>query len=463
MLNNNPDVLYMNVNSDLQKRQLFFAPCANQKNPDQVLEETREFKIDNVEGFLEPGATKPKKTRVIQIHGLNLKPIDYTTSGWPAASGSVLRKLAGSPIVEKKNNKEVVVGYDGAAFEAFGGGTRGKKACEAINNLVEVGAISQLLDTFIIPLQHRCDEASRVHTSMNINTETGRLSCRSPNLQNQPALEKDRYHIRGAFCAKPKHKLIVADYGQLELRLLAHMTQCHSMIEAFRKGGDFHSRTALGMYPEVSNAVESGDVLLEWDYAAANGAEPDKPLLKDVYATERKRAKTLNFSIAYGKTAMGLAKDWAVSVKEAKRTLDLWFEDRPEVRAWQQRTIAEAKRTGYTRTLMGRYRLLPDINSRNRGFRSHSERAAINTPLQGGAADVVMMAMLKVHHDERLQTLGWKQLLQIHDELILEGPQESCEEALQRLKDIMAHPFEQPLLIDLVVDASIGDTWLEAK
>lgn len=114
---------------------------------------------------------------------------------------------------------------------------------------------------------------------MNINTETGRLSCRRPNLQNQPALEKDRYKIRRAFTCSPGNKLIVADYGQLELRLLAHITNCKSMIDAFKKGGDFHSRTAVGMYSHVGEAIEQGKVLLEWD--SANG-EPPVPLLKDV-------------------------------------------------------------------------------------------------------------------------------------------------------------------------------------
>lgn len=175
------------------------------------------------------------------------------------------------------------------------------------------------------------DQNSRIHCSLNLNTETGRLSSRRPNLQNQPALEKDQYKIRDAFIASPGNTLIVADYGQLELRVLAHMTNCTSMIQAFESGGCFHSRTAVGMYEYIKQAVDSGDVLLEWDYSKAD--RPPVPLVKDKYGSERRKAKTLNFSIAYGKTVHGLAKDWGITVEEAEKTLQAWYRDRPEVNA----------------------------------------------------------------------------------------------------------------------------------
>ena len=139
------------------------------------------------------------------------------------------------------------------------------------------------------------------------------------------------------------------------------------------------------------------------------------------------------------------------------------YSDRPEVKEWQRLTIEKARTTGSTRTLMGRYRHLPEINSKNRARRSHMERAAINTPIQGGAADVVMKAMIKIHQDERLKKIGWKLLLQIHDEVIMEGPEEHAEEAMKCLLENMRNPFENPLLVDLTVDASCADTWYEAK
>jgi len=446
------DACYMNPNSDAQKQQLFFAPCKNGKS-DELMPAERLFDIENTEEIPDPVTGKVKKKRQITISGFGLPPIEYTASGWPAVGAEVLKQLAGKP-----NDNPPKYGQ---AYKPFGEGETGAEACKAIDSLVRMSSIDTLIHNFIVPLQHEVDQNNRIHASLNINTETGRLSCRRPNLQNQPALEKDIYKIRSAFTCEKGKKLIVADYGQLELRLLAHMTKCRSMIDAFEKGGDFHSRTALGMYAHVQEAIKKGDVLLEW----GEEGKPPVPLLKDMYATERKRAKTLNFSIAYGKTAVGLSRDWGVSLNEAKDTLRRWYEDRPEVLAWQQNTIQMARNTGYTKTLMGRYRPLADINSSRPMLRGHAERAAINTPIQGGAADIVINAMLLTHHDEVLRRWGWKMILQVHDELMLEGPQESAEEALERLVHIMRNPMPEgeQLLVELSVDGKVGSTWYEAK
>jgi DNA polymerase-1 len=441
----------MNPGSDAQKQQLLFAPCTNKNDPSKTMPASREFETENTEGYIEEGKKVAKKKRSFIITGLGLPFVDATDSGWPAVSHPVMTKIVGDP-PEKYGS---LVGM----FEEKGL-KGGKEACEALAAAVESSKIDTLIGTFMVPLAEFADAGSRIHCSLNINTETGRLSSRKPNLQNQPAHDKDRFGIRKAFTCEPGNNLIVADYGQLELRLLAHMTNCKSMIEAFRSGGDFHSRTALGMYPHVRQAIDEGKVLLEWD--GAKGKAP-LPLLKDEFGTERRRAKTLNFSIAYGKTVMGLAKDWSVSPEEARETLDRWYADRPEVKTWQEKTIARAHVTGWTRTLLGRYRPLPEINSRERTRRSHSERAAINTPLQGGAADITTRAMILLHQHERLRQLGWYQLLQIHDELILEGPKESTEEAMSIVVNVMSNPLPEPLLVDLVVDAKSATTWYEAK
>jgi DNA polymerase-1 len=446
-----PDAVHMNIESDVQRRQLFFAPCANEKDKSQTLPAEKEFKRLNVEGAKTKG--RVLKHATFTLSGLGLPPLEYCDSGWPRAGQSVLRKLAG----------DVNGGQFGKAYKPFAavhGDEEAAAFCTALDSLCESQAISTLLSTFIEPLQGLTDDRGRLHTSININTETGRLSSRRPNLQNQPALEKDRYKVRHCFAAEPGNVLIVADYGQLELRLLAHMSRCRSMIDAFKTGGDFHSRTALGMYQNIAREVAAGTVLLEWD--SSKGSAP-APLLKDKYSTERRRAKTLNFSIAYGKTARGLAIDWETSVAEAKETLERWYADRPEVREWQDETVRRARLTGYTKTLMGRYRVLPGITSAKRGEASHMARAAINTPLQGGAADIVMAAMLKIEHDELLRKLGFRQLLQVHDELILEGPKEAADEALARVVALMSNPIDRPLLIDLVVDAHYGQTWGECK
>jgi len=320
-----------------------------------------------------------------------------------------------------------------------------------------------MLSNFILPLQENADASSRIHCSLNLNTETGRLSSRAPNLQNQPALEKDQYRIRKAFCAEEGQTFVVADYGQLELRLLAHMTRCRSMIDAFASGGCFHSRTAMGMFDHVRAAVEREEVLLEWDYSKG---PPPAPLLKDVYGSERRRAKTLNFSIAYGKTVFGLSKDWGVTRDEAAAMLKAWYADRPEVRAWQDETIATAHRTGNTRTLLGRPRPLQGIKGGSRAQVAHLERAAINTPIQGGAADIMTLAMLKISRSEVLRTLGYRLLLQIHDEVILEGPAEHAAAARAEVVACMEQPFDESLpdlSVDLVVDAKTAPNWYDAK
>jgi DNA polymerase-1 len=186
--------------------------------------------------------------------------------------------------------------------------------------------------------------------------------------------------------------------------------------------------------------------------------------LQEVYGGERQRGKTLNFSIAYGKTAHGLSKDWDVSLKEAEEMLEAWYADRPEVRQWQQETVQHAQRYGVTRTLLGRYRPLPGIlEPRQRG---HMERAAINTPIQGGAADIMTLAMLKLQRSEELKKMGYKLLLQVHDEVMLEGPEEYAEAALAETVACMEHPFDTSLpslLVDLAVDAKTAKTWYEAK
>ena len=253
----------------------------------------------------------------------------------------------------------------------------------------------------------------------------------------------------------------MADYGQLELRILAHMTNCKSMLDAFKAGGDFHSRTAMSMYPKIAEAVAKGEVLLEWD--KSKGAAP-APLLKNAFAAERKRAKTMNFSIAYGKTAHGFAKDWDCTFEEAQAALNLWYSERKEVKEWQEQVKNLALNKGYTRTLLGRYRQLTDlVRNRDSSKRTHGLRAAINTPIQGGAADVVNAAMVRLHYSKELKDIGWKLLLQIHDEVILEGPEQTAKEALAFAKDILEHPLDEELRVALEVDAKIAGNWYAAK
>jgi len=392
----------------------------------------------------------------VTVRSIGMTALKYTAGGAPSVTADVLRQLAGDPFEEPPNY--------GTAYEFFGGHEEGHEACVALYSLCSIGSIDTMIGNFLTSLQFLADHQSRVHCSLNLNTETGRLSSRRPNLQNQPALEKDKYKIRKSFEASPGNSLIVADYGQLELRLLASMTRCKSMIDAFESGGDFHSRTAMDMFDHVKEKVDNGEVLLEWDYSKG---DPPKPLLKDEFASERRKAKTLNFSIAYGKTAHGLSKDWGVSQTEAQVMVEKWYDARPEVREWQANTKAYARKFGLTRTLMGRYRQLPDATGSNRSFVGSAERASINTPIQGGAADVAMIAMIKINKSEILKRLGWILLLQIHDEVILEGPEETAEEAFEEVIQCMEAPWVMGLsktAVPLLVDGSWKHkTWYDAK
>ena len=359
----------------------------------------------------------------------------------------------------------------GRLFSRSAAGKEGAQACAAIDALNDVAAIDTLLSNFIVPLQsdNLRGQNGRVHAALNINTETGRLSARRPSLQNQPALEKDRYGIRKAFTCKPGNVLVVADYGQLELRLLAHMAGCVSMREAFEAGGDFHSRTAMGMYQEIKDAMARGECLLEYGTEGYDEGESDtaKPaLVKDAFASERRKAKVLNFSIAYGKTAHGLAKDFGVSTKEAEETVQLWYSDRPEVRAWQEVQHRKAAEKGKVSTLLGRHRNLPGGVLLGRSA-SPTRAARIHQHAHPGRrGDIAMLAMIQIHRCPRLRELGYRMLMQIHDEVILEGPEEHKDEALALVKLHMEKPFndhENLCDVDLNVDGDYAATWFDAK
>jgi DNA polymerase I-like protein with 3'-5' exonuclease and polymerase domains len=442
--------------------QLGSASTPNSKNAYETIGNSLQKKAENNEILQEIlnkiGAKKAAGPKFIDvtITSIGMKPQKYTIGGAPSVTSDVIKTLAGDPFRDKPKW--------GTAMEFFKTEEEGQEACKALYSLGAIGSIDTMIANFLSSLQYLADEQNRVHCSLNLNTETGRLSSRRPNLQNQPALEKDTYKIRKAFQSSPGNNLIVADYGQLELRLLASITKCVSMIEAFKAGGDFHSRTAIDMYDYVKKAVNDGDCLLEWDYEKG---DPPKPLLKDRFASERRQAKTLNFSIAYGKTAFGLSKDWGITKDEAEKTVEKWYNARPEVLNWQRDTKKHANIHGVTRTMMGRYRHLPDAKTKNMKALGHAERAAINTPIQGGAADVAMMAMIKINDSEKLKRLGWILLLQIHDEVILEGPEETAEEAFEEVIQCMQHPWVFGLsetAVPLLVDGSyIHTNWYEAK
>jgi len=278
-------------------------------------------------------------------------------------------------------------------------------------------------------------ETGRLHTSFNpAGAATGRLSSSNPNLQNIPIRTELGREIRAAFVPREGWTLLVADYSQIELRLLAHMSRDPLLVDAFRKGEDIHTRTAAEVFGVP-------------------------PLM--VTPELRRNAKAVNFGIIYGLSAFGLSQQLGIPQSEAQKYIRDYFERYAGVKKFIDETIEEVRRTGCTRTLFGRRRPIPDINSRNPNARGFAERTAVNTPLQGTAADLIKLAMIRIERE--LTSRGWcaAMLLQVHDELLFEGPPEELDETARMVKREMesVHKLEVPL----VVEVGAGPNWRDAK
>jgi DNA polymerase-1 len=300
--------------------------------------------------------------------------------------------------------------------------------------VLEYRQLAKLKGTYAEALPSLIDPATgRLHTSFNqAGAATGRLSSSNPNLQNIPIRTELGREIRAAFVPRDGWKLLVADYSQIELRLLAHMSKDPVLMEAFRKGEDIHTRTAAEVFGVP-------------------------PLM--VTPELRRNAKAVNFGIVYGLSAFGLAAQLGIPQSEAQRYIQDYFTRYAGVRRFIDRQIAEVRRTGETRTLFGRRRPIPDINSRNPNARGFAERTAVNTPLQGTAADLIKLAMIRI--DQKLRNRQASMLLQVHDELVFEVPPEELEELRKLVKQEMetVHRLEVPLLVDL----GSGPNWRDAK
>ena len=296
--------------------------------------------------------------------------------------------------------------------------------------------LSKLVNTYLGPLPSLISETDgRLHTTFNQTVAaTGRLSTSNPNLQSIPVRTELGREIRSAFVAREGCVLLSADYSQAELRILAHVSGEEKLIEAFRRGEDIHARTA----------------------AEVLGKDPET-LTKD----ERNRAKAVNFGIIYGISAFGLSEQLGISREEAGAYIDTYLARFPRVQEFIARTIAEATKNGFVTTLLGRRRMIPELRSSNHQLRSLGERLAVNTVMQGTAADVIKVAMIAVRRRLREARLESRLVLQIHDELLLEAP----EQELERCREIVLHemqaayPFDPPL----TADAGAGASWAEAK
>ena len=297
--------------------------------------------------------------------------------------------------------------------------------------VLEHRELSKLLGTYVEPLPRLCDAQGRVHTRFQQTVAaTGRLSSTDPNLQNIPVRGETGRRLRSAFVADPGNLLVSADYSQIELRLLAHLSGDEALREVYRRGEDVHARTAALVHGVSTESVT-----------------PD----------QRRAAKVVNFGVVYGMGPHALAQQTDLSHAEAKRFIEAYFGAYPAVKPYMEGVLEGARSRGYVETILGRRRWIREINDGNRVVRERAEREAVNTPVQGSAADLVKLAMLSVDREIREGTLPAVLLLQVHDELVLECPGPSAPQVAARVKEIMESALE--LSVPLVVETGVGNDW----
>ena len=306
---------------------------------------------------------------------------------------------------------------------------------EICADILEYRKYQKLRSTYIDSLIQLRDARGRVHTHFEQTaTATGRLSSTEPNLQNIPVRTALGREIRGAFVAEDGCLLVDADYSQIELRVLAHISGDETMIQAFRAGEDIHARTAAEVYGVPLEAVTQ---------------------------QMRSACKAVNFGIVYGISDFALAKNIGVTRAEARSFIDRYFERYSGVRAYMDAAVQSAREKGYAETLMGRRRYLPEINSGNFNVRSFGERCAMNSPIQGTAADIIKLAMIRVADALKAAGMRSRLILQVHDELILEAPEDEAAQAQQLLKNEMENVMR--LSVPLTVDVNVGENWRACK
>ncbi|MCW8128420.1 DNA polymerase I [Microbulbifer halophilus] len=301
--------------------------------------------------------------------------------------------------------------------------------------IMQYRGLAKLKNTYTDKLPQMIDPASgRVHTSYHqAVAATGRLSSSDPNLQNIPIRSEEGRRIRQAFVAPEGSVIIAADYSQIELRIMAHLSGDKGLVDAFARGEDIHRATAAEVF----------------------GEKPD-----EVSDEQRRRAKAINFGLIYGMSAFGLAKQLGIPRADAQKYVDLYFERYPGVRAYMDNTRKQASENGYVETLFGRRLYLPEINSRNGMQRQAAERTAINAPMQGSAADIIKRAMITVDTWLAEQGLATKLIMQVHDELVLEVPEKEVKKVTEGITGLMQGAAE--LDVPLIVDVGQGHNWDEA-
>lgn len=307
---------------------------------------------------------------------------------------------------------------------------------EIVEKILHYRQVGKLYSTYIEGLKKEIGPDGKIHTRFNQTiTATGRLSSTEPNLQNIPIRMEEGRRIRQVFLpSEPGWFILSADYSQIELRVLAHIAEDEQLQKAFKEGQDIHTQTAMDVFGVAREEVT--------------------PLM-------RRQAKAVNFGIVYGISGFGLARGLDIPQKEARQFIDRYFDTYPGVKRYMDSIVKKAHQTGYVTTLTGRRRYLPGINAKNFGERSFAERTAMNTPIQGTAADIIKFAMVKMVQAIEERNLMSRMLLQVHDELIFEVPESELEEMAKLVTAVMEDAL--PLSVPLKVDVNIGKTWYEAK
>jgi DNA polymerase-1 len=304
-----------------------------------------------------------------------------------------------------------------------------------IGDLLRYREVEKLRGTYADAFIPLVQSDGRIRARFNQTaTATGRIGSEQPNIQNIPVRSPDGRELRRAFIAPPGWQLLVADYSQIEMRVLAHLADDPGLIDAFTRGADVHAATAARVYGVAEEAV-TGD--------------------------QRRFAKVVNYGLAYGMEAYGLAQRAGVETEEARAVLDAYFAGFPRVAAYMDAVVKEARDRGYTTTILGRRRRLPELASPNFRIRQMGERMAKNAPVQGSAADIFKVAMVRLDAELATRHMRSRLLLTVHDELVLEVPDDEAGAAVELVRGVMEDAAE--LAVPLVVDAALGRTWADAK
>jgi DNA polymerase-1 len=359
-----------------------------------------------------------------QCHDLAKRPFNV---GSPKQLGEILFDEMG--LKGGKKGKTGAYSTDASVLEDLAA-----QGVELARRVLDWRQIQKLKSTYVDALAQKADAQGRVHTDFAMAvTTTGRLSSTEPNLQNIPVRTEEGQRIRGAFVAEPGNVLLSADYSQIELRILAHVADVPSLKEAFARGEDIHSRTAADIFRLDPKAVDK---------------------------EARRRAKTINFGLIYGMSAFGLAGRLGIPPGEARAIIDAYFSQYPGVRDAMERIKEDARTRGHVETPFGRKIWIADITSKDPARRAGAERAAINAPFQGGAAEIIKRAMVRIPHALRDAGLRARMLLQVHDELVFEVPAEEAEATATLVRDVMENAAT--LSVPLAVEVGHGRSWAEA-